>query len=280
MTVAITATRNENIDNPGFEINLTGLFGVTNITVTRRSLSGTYSDQTVHGAEAAAVSGISTFLVSDYEAPLYDDFTYVAHCVGGTPVDVEVNVTGYPSATTLVRPGSAYLKNPYLPSISMPMLVLDFTTTSRAGRVLSKTDVLGRRNPVILTDVPSGRTGTMQLATFMDGETFDGLITPEIEEMELLLDSGAILLFQTAYPYTGERDIYIVVDSFTRERLTKDIKPFGPLHSWTINFIEVDRPSAPSDPLSGITWAEVNSTYATFGALNATFATWYDVVVS
>lgn len=273
----IDVVRNEDMDNPGFDIAIENLLGTDTLTLTRREQTSTYADQAVTGFENVDVTDLDTYAGSDFEAPLFFDFIYILTAQSASETGsyyAEVSITGYPSVLTVIKGGSAYLKSVGTPAISIPILVEEFDTTERKNRILSNSNVLGRSNPVVLTDVVSGRTGELKFVTL---DNLTGPSSVSVSAVEQLLTEGGTLLLQTAYPFTGEKDIYLVPDTFSKKRINKILQGTGPLHQWSVSFIEVDRPTS-SQPVASTTWQDLLDHNMSWNSVATDYTSWLEVL--
>jgi hypothetical protein len=134
----------------------------------------------------------------------------------------------------------------------------------RPASVLGTFNVLGRKNPIIITDVRGGRTGTMVLTAYTTGDN--------IAYSDIIM-SGNTLLLQCPLS-AGFPDMYFqagdVVESWNGGTASNII------HSWTIPFTETDAPSQSSISLDFNSWLLVTQ-FGTWSNVLARRATWTDV---
>lgn len=301
---AINVTHNQDVQSPGIDIALTGLDSTptwTHFRVVRRDLSGTFSDAVVRGLDRQAQT-TATFAGADYEAPFtYYNLEYRLEMYTNSTLSSTITDTipgpFYPASDAMTDPtlqlmAAAYLRSINTPSISLAVVVADFQSYARSGRVLSKSNVLGRPNPVNQTDVTSGRTGT-----------FDILIgnLPGAEELsdqrtlDLLLAEGDVYMFQSVLSRSsGVEDLYFTIDDITVTReqfqtagvwgdlsgLTSYLQDdwMFPVLKYSISWTEVDRPPTGDVGVTTTQWQDVLDEYATWQAVLDDNANWLEVL--
>jgi hypothetical protein len=181
-----------------------------------------------------AASG-NTHVVADYEAPNGVTVRYRARATylsGGLPITgswVESTPDSWTSDAT-------FLKNVANSALNL--------TAEMVGRPLRQRNrrrgvhhILGRREPVVVSDVPS--SGATAL-------TFDTLSSAEAASMETLLDGSDVVLVQPGSGVDVDQ-FYLAVADYD-ERFLSDV---GAIHlrRWTLNG---DYVAAPADPDAAI----------------------------
>lgn len=283
--------------NPAIEIDLTNLPTYLNYKVTRLATSGEYAEAAVRGMDDVTPGGAAESN-TDYEMPLDQDLEYTLTILNGDITIATVDAT--PSTIKLsgqVDGGApleyfhlAFLKNVSQPSLNQRLALADFSRWTAPGRVLSNSNILGRKNPVIITDVTGGKKGSFSFLTWSNLDLSGFLykdFTASMDEIELLLESGDTLLFQTTSQFTG-KDIFMKIEDISVTRLNKpptDI-PVDPdmAHTpcllWELTFTEVDRPLTSGVAFTIGTWQDVldDPTYDDWSGANSTFATWLELL--
>ena len=175
-----------------------------------------------------------------------------------------------------------FLKDVNTPSLNIPVTVKNISGFDRDGRVLGRFDVIGRKNPVVITDVTSGMSGEMEVLVHLSPNWTHGFGTANRDfQVRELIDQGGVYFFQSVLPmFAGIEDFYFTIDSVSFRRLNNSISPFTglPITAWTIGFTEVDRPAYLDIAVGGGTWAEVNTGYSTWSSadsVNTTFLELY-----
>lgn len=213
----------------------------------------------VRGAFQYTVAGAPSLVFNDYECPL------------GTSVQYEVvtgdGFTGWSAAVSISVSGSTYwLKSITTPSLNLTVNVSDMGDVVRKAKTLAQYDVLNRQNPIIITDVRGGRTGTMKLA--VDG-------AQEIKDLLAIFkdDSIGTLLFQAPAQYNFP-DMYFNPGDLAESWLTT---AGGLIHIFSFPFTEVDQPNVSAFVSAANTWLQV-SQFGTWQDVLDKRATWLDVL--
>jgi len=233
-------------DNPNAQVSVTvsGLGFYSNLSVVRVVNSVEYP---LRGATNIATNGVSSYVTFDFEAPLDTAVSYRAYLDGSLVV---------PSNTvTIVTDGRTFwLKDVVLGSFSCKVYVEAMSEITRPANVVASFKVIGRANPIIVTDVRQGRTGTMTLTALTVGDQ---------TALNDILASGNTLLFQC--PATANfPDMYFQPgDIIETWRGTMS----NPIHSYAIPFTETDAPSQQAFTLASNSWLLVTQ-----------FSTWQDVL--
>lgn len=228
---AIIITAVADNSNAQAQITISNLGFYSDLTLVRVVNS---VESPVRGATDINVSGLTTFVIFDYEAPLDHSITYRAILDGGFTVES--------NAITIATDGMTFwLKDVILGSFSAKVKVESMSDVVRPANVLGTFKVLGRQNPILVTDVRQGRTGTMTLSAFTAGDS-----TAIIN----ILASGNTLLFQ-APGSANFPDMYFQAGDVTESwrGISSD-----PLHSWQIPFTETDMPSGTALSLAANAW--------------------------
>lgn len=260
----ITIVFNENIDSPGFTITINTGIILENATMLRRDPAGLYMDQTVRGMDGVDISSGETE-VPDYEAPINTPVEYwLTYFIAGEEFEIgPILPTPDPWIPTQEEPlygASDYIKSVESPALSRRILVTDFSEVSRKGNVLGNYHILGRRNPVVITDVLAGYTGSMSVIVLTTNRG-SGLY----RSIDALIDQGDTLLFQSNNEESSTYlDFYFKITQVTRKRLTSVDRLSEPSDTsdhvsdlfveYTFDFIEVDRPSSLGEAPSLYTW--------------------------
>jgi len=230
------------------------------VTINRVSPSG--SSAGVRGAVGAPVSGLTTYVVRDWEVPLATTVTYTA-----TVYDSGGASLGAASVTVTVPYAEcdAWIVDLARPTNSLVLTVESLAELDYAIPV-GLHEVLNRRDPVA-TPLPA-RTPSAELVVLTD--TLD-----ERDQVRALLGSAYPFLVRTA-PDQGIGNLYLVPTEFVEERfLTLGVRPE---RRFRVDVVQVVRPD-PSIyvPLAPNTYANVKATYATYTALRAGVAS-YDAL--
>lgn len=210
------------------------------------------------------IPSTSIVVIEDYEAPLAARVWYRIEYRGPggawrylpTPV-----VLG----PTLPDSRYVWVKSPGLPARNRVAMVADgLIGWSRASRSAHH-QIVGRRNPVVVSDIRPGRTGEIALFawTFAESASLDALLDPELP-----------LLIQ-AMPGKGLRgNTYVSVDAVTESPLTDTEDAWR----WTWALTEVDRPLGGIQGTAGRTWQALLDDYGSWDEVWQAYPTWAAVL--
>ncbi|GAA4799516.1 hypothetical protein [Streptomyces ziwulingensis] len=168
---------------------------------------------------------------------------------------------------TLTDINEAWMKDPGNPQRNLKVLVQRAPDWQRPVEQASFI-VRGRRNKIILSGKRQGLEGDLAVWTRSDAER---------AALHLLLDSGNTLLWQTT-PGMGVTDMYVSVSGITEARVSKLAQE--PWRAWTLPLTEADMPTAVGiNGVSGRTWQDVVTEFATCTDLLSTYATSEDLLL-
>jgi hypothetical protein len=220
-----------------------GFYGTLTL---KRVVNSVESD--VRGATNIAVSGASTELVVDYECPLDTSITYRAYLDANDPV--------VSSPATIVTDGRTFwLKDVVLGAFSTKVNIQSMSDVSRPAVILGKFNVIGRSRPIIVTDVRSGREGTM---------TLTGVTHVDNLNIANIIASGNTLLLQC--PGSANfPDMYFQAGDVTES--WNGAPSYTTIHTWSIPFTETDPPAQSAISLDFNSWLLVTQ-----------FTTWQTVL--
>lgn len=250
--------------------------------IQRIEVSGRYAPELVRGGGYIRVDGRSDIPYYDYEFHFTDKQGVM--CVyrnelylykNGFLQDVLYTQEYVPELERQDSEAFEYLKSPMsfikdvtTPALNMPVTIKGIKGYSREARILGKYSVIGRKNPVVITDVTSGMTGEMEVLVHISPNWTHGFGTANRDfQIKELIDQGSVYYYQSVLPmFTGIDDFYFVIEDVSFERLNESVSPFAglPITVWTIKFTEVDRPSNLDIAVGGGTWTQVDSTYASW----------------
>lgn len=280
----ISAAFNVSKDSPGFTISTSGMTGYTQYRIMRVDQGSVFPDTPVRGANFVNVTSDAPVL-ADYECPINTSVKYRLELYTGSVLSTSV----LSSAVTIdsshvvfdVGYNHFWIKNVLNPTQSLAVIIGDFSETGYDPSILGQYKVLGRRNPVVFTDVWGARAGDFPVYSL----NYAGVQT-DIYALEQLLTSGDPLLFQSAIQNTVIRDMYFTVTGLGRHQGDKLSSSFRPTMTYNVSFQETDPPSfvgqvfaigtwgdLKDDPdASAASWTSVAATYATFGDVLAHYS--------
>lgn len=282
MAVAIAVTGSAVL---GFEITITDATEGDRLRVTRIDNDGYYPTVAVRGVDLINPSS-ATEVFTDYEAPFNADITYLVETFALSDMVNPVNTDTATGLDTTVPTGFAMIMEVLVPENRVAGAVLEFKGYSRKAKVLSSSNVLGRKNPVVVTDVMGGREGTMSMGN-IQGLTFDyddSTPTPvgqtRMGKWRDIFESGGTLLFRSDAQTTGVDDFYFKCENYEVERLTKvgyDV-PSYPILRHEVSWVEVDAPLTTVAGLGLESWADVMNSNADWQEVNDDHADWESVL--
>lgn len=276
----ISAAFNTSKDSPGFTITTSGLTGFTKYRIMRVDQGGVYPETPVRGANLVNVISDAPVL-TDYECPINTEVKYRLELYTGTVLTTTV----LSSAVTIdsddavfdVGYNNFWIKNVLNPSQSLAVIIGDFSETSYDPSILGQYKVLGRRNPVVFTDVWGARSGDFPVYSL----NYVGIQT-DIYALETLLTSGDPLLFQSAIQNAVIRDMYFTVTGLGRHQGDKLSPNFLPTMTYNVSFQETDPPSFTGQNFTIGTWGDLkddpSADAASWTAVAAAHATFGDVL--
>lgn len=240
------------------ELDVTGIGLYSTITITRtNTVTGLVT--TVRGADTVSTGGASAAVYFDYEAPLNVPVIYT---ITANTLDVYVA-----DPVTIVVSGNVYwLKNVSREGLSTTVTVSTITV-SREARILSKQNVLGRKNPIVVTDVRGGRSGSMSLLSYDSKAGKDAVIN--------VLAPGDTLFFQA--PAASEfPDMYFIAGTVEEQwgGVSTDLT-----RVFSFDYTETDSPASTLSSIGFNSWLAVTN-FGSWSDLLAKRVTWLDVLSS
>lgn len=205
-------------------------------------------------------------VLEDYEAPLNTAVTYyveIAPAAGSTPE----SRTSDPVTITHADNQYAWLKDLGHPQRNVLLLMAQAPSWQRPIQQTGHR-VRGRRNAVTLSDVRGGLEGDLSLYTQTQEEA---------DALNVLLDSGSVLLWQAAPGY-GVSDMYVTVGDSAEDR--SGIRADDPWRTWKLPVRQSDMPTAVGVAGSaGRTWQDILSEASTWTEVFSRHDTWEDVLL-
>ncbi|MBA9050787.1 MULTISPECIES: hypothetical protein [Streptomyces] len=232
-------------------------YGASKITIQRMDEDGSANTLRGYGTtyDKAPFSSVPV-LVEDYEAPLGTRVWYAVtwYKSDNTPSGARLYTRSI-DAPALPDPDYVWFKSPGLPALNTTVMVESPVTWQREARSNAYA-VVGRRNPIVVTDTRPGRTATLTLLVWDEASntTFDAL-----------LDTGLPALIQAMPGYGIDGNLYLSIGQVEVESVTGAANIPG--WRWTLSVTEIDRPDGGLQGSSAGTWK----------TLNDTFSTWNDV---
>lgn len=234
-------------------LNLCGLSQYDTLIIQRTNADGSIS--TVRSANGVAIGNAEVWTGVDYEAPLGANVTYsaigVTHNSDGSTSTSPTSV----SATVMISvpSGTCWIKSLSQPSISAQFSINTIGDVTRPAR-LQEYVVIGRSNPVVISDVRGGRKGDITVMTTTDADR---------SALGLLMADGHSLFIQFTAA-DGFTDMYFVPTDTTSHRPASTST--DPTRLTTFGFIEIDSPSGLITTLPGNSYLLVTN-FGTYQAL-------------
>lgn len=271
----------------GYRLGITdGDLAGDKIRITRVDQTGHYADAIVRGADLIDTD-TGVVLIFDYEAPLNTELKYSWEVFNVTDLDTPVDDGEVGPAETVVPLGFVALTVVSTPEIRVSGAVIELHEWSNAGRIRGTHYVLGRRNPVVISDVQSGRTGTIILSNLNISEIdYDdsGPYDPYEAAAGMWSDifvPGETLLFRNDWSASGFDDCYMQTTGVKSTRLSRVLGTEAiPIFQYDISYIEVDRPGTGVTALTfgeGV-WQSVLANNVDWQEVLDDHSTWLDVL--
>src|SRR5882672_10221848 len=253
MTVSITATSIDATAEVDLLVTFNSAYNQFKIVRTRVDNSVVATIYTTRSAV-----GLSSFAGFDFTAPLSyagpigPTFNYT---VTADVLDSSGNITSTDTATSTPNNrltetrGRAWIKNPSQAALNKKFEVNHIDPIKRSTRILSESNVIGRENPVIITDVLGSRRGVLYL------NAYTGAPTSSSVDILALLSPGVTLFFQTT-PDTGFDDMFFTVTGEVLESPYSDTIVSDRI--WTVPFTVVDSSLAVVTSVPGRSWLQVS----------------------
>lgn len=256
--MALTATYDTVLSR--IRLSATLLGASATYAVFERSSDSGVSWTTLRGGTAVTVTSQNASC-DDYEFPT---------TVTGTDVDLWYRVRSYNASDVLQSTQtngdvpipsltSVWLKVPAAPFLNQPVNVLDRSEVTRRSRS-GVFDIVGRSNPVMVGDVASSISYTLQLLTSTSAEE---------SNLDYLFASGEVLFVQLPATVDYMEGGYFAAGDVSRIPVNK----VSPLRAWNVPLTEVAAPG-PDVIGSAYTWTSAVAEYATWTALVADNLTW------
>jgi len=212
-------------------------------------------ERSTNGVRWTTVRGGTAVPVTVGDTAALDDYEFVPAAVNYYRVTGGADV--YTTTITPAQTG-VWLKSISRPFLNRAVSVVGHSDVSRRARN-GVFDVIGRSDPVAVTDVRSSRAWEMTVAV----ET-----VPDADALELVFASGDPLYVQT----DGALDIpggYVVVGDVTRRR-------YGRLSTRRYFDLPMRNVAAPGPDIVGstITWETLMGEFGTWADVLAAFGTW------
>ncbi|MEU7096051.1 hypothetical protein [Kitasatospora aureofaciens] len=261
MVLAITGTPSQSLAQ--ISLTASGLTGYDTVAVQRTNPDGT--QVIIRNCNYVATGGTDTWAGFDLEAPLGAAVTYTViaqlHNSNGTITTAQASSA---AITIPTQNGVGWLKHLSQAALNTQIVLTGLSDIKRAGR-RQEYAVIGRKNPVVISDVRGGRSGSFSLMT--TGST-------DYQAVSTLLASGATLFLQ-ATPADMFADLYFSAGDVTEHRPADTSTDTTRI--WTVEFTEVDSPSGALTSIPGNSYTAVVS-FGSYQTLLNKRTTYLDVL--
>lgn len=282
MTVAISVTGDALL---GFEITATGLSGYYRARVMRQDMSGHYEETAVRNMDMVDATG-GTVINIDYEAPINTELIYSVELYHVSDLVNPATAVSADPVETVLPTDFAILIDPLDPGQRLALNVIDLDEWTYDYPVLGEHKVLGRRNPVINSDVEAGRSGEIFVSNFNVYDEIDWDDTGFYPRYQILAHmnwntlfrSGQTLLFRSTWTETAFDDCYMKITSRTVNRPEAVGGRAGQVFlTHKLNYKEQDRPLTSLPSLGLSTWQIVMDSNADWAEVETDHADWLSV---
>jgi hypothetical protein len=261
MALAISGTPSQPFAQ--IALTVTGLTGYDTVAVQRTNPDG--SQVIIRGCNYVSTGGADSWAGFDLEAPLGSAVTYTAiaqkHNTDGSITSATANSSPLAIPT---QNGVGWLKNLSQAALNTQIQLTSVSDVKRPGR-RQEYAVIGRKNPVVISDIRGGRQGSVSLMTTG---------TTDYQAVTTLLASGTVLFLQ-ATAADMFADLYFVPGDVTEHR--PSTTSMDPTRIWTIDFTEVDSPSGALTSIPGNSYTAVVS-FGTYQSVLSHRSTYLDVL--
>lgn len=254
--MALTLTAEHETPVEAVKLTLTGAAaGTATVRIWRTGPSGVVAYVRGFGLPLGGTYSAG-MVVRDYEAPIGVPLTYQARGVNAAGADLELSAT---VSFTLPDDGC---DDTWLTDLARPTNTQQVTVESLdelAYLVPSGVhDILGRRTPIVSSDVANSPTFELGFLTDTDDER---------ERARATLGNGVPVLLRTP-PANGIGNLYFAVTAWREQRIVKAARE--PARRFLATCVQVERPDTTLYlPLAPATYQHVKDTFATYAELLA-----------
>lgn len=271
----------------GYDITASGLTGFSEFEIQRVDTIAGTGTEVVRGGGRQTLSGATTAVAEDYEFSFknengivttyrWDLLLYLNGALQGTVASLPRTPLTDVTNDVCYEYGKspfAWIKSTTSPLLNQPVSIGEFEGYARAGRILGRHNVLGRKNPVVVSDVLSGTEGTFTVLVDAQSAWLGARnVVKYNQDLRLLFETGSVYYFQSLDPFsTAVPDFFFTVETADVKRWSRIVgqsQP-NPTTIWTVKFVEVDRPGTLDVAVSARTWDSVKTENTTWlGVLN------------
>jgi hypothetical protein len=209
-------------------------------------------------------AGAGALNAADYETPQNQALSYIAVVTDGTLS----KTSSIAVVSGTIDRGADVLFGLTNPLATVPVNVVGIPdlATSPPQEVVR---VVGRADPIVVSDVRSYPTGTLMLATVDDAERL---------AINSILAGGSILAFSPRYPTYGFDDVwYLSIGGVAEKRASEVVT--DPAREWDLAFQRIAPPPADFIGPAFATWNDIYVSGDTWGAILPAGTTWLQIQV-
>lgn len=283
MALGITVTGDALL---GYVITLTDADNGDRIRVIRRDTLGYYPDAAVREVDMGSPTG-ATIIVTDYEASFNVEYHFIAESYLISDLETPFETATSDPIDTALPEGFAIITDALDAGSRVAVGVEELSDWDYKTRILGRHQVLQRNNPVVITDVESGRSGSMIVSNLEQFGVFWDEAGPYLPytvvshaNWRTVFRSGATLLFRNTYYESGFDDMYFKLESRRVNRLgAVGSQGRSPWLRQTLNYEEVDRPATNLNGLAIGNWEDVFENNANWTEVDSDHADWASVLL-
>lgn len=270
----------------GVEITVTNANEGAKLQLMRIDTSGYYPTVAVRGADMISPSS-ATMVFTDYEAPFNLAIEYEVSSYAISDLDTPINSDTVTGIDTTVPKGFAMITQVFTPTERVTGTVEKLPEWNREAKILSTSEVLGRADPVVVTDVFASRTGSFSISNIISHAVdYDnsGDTVPYhsyLGKWRTIFNNGATLLFRSDTFASGFDDLYFKAKSVGVEGGGSPVGydyPDYPILKYTIAFQEQARPLTSTAGLGLTDWGDLLDSNVDWTEVMADHANWLSVL--
>lgn len=230
----------------------------------QRSTDGGTTWASVRGVVQQTMPG-DVWIGYDYETGNGQATIYRARATYGVPGLLVTGAWVQSTSVSWLTAGVDWLKDLRSPANSLQVILGQGSLAAlNRARPRGVFGIVGRPDPVVISDIQHLATGEFTVITLEDDEAL---------ALEALLQADVLLLQTRPGERFGSR--YLAIGDVTELRPGNAEEPS---RVWLLPFTEVAAPADYEVVIAGLTWADIVATYATWTLLLAGRPTWGDLV--
>ncbi|MFD5308179.1 hypothetical protein [Streptomyces ardesiacus] len=242
--------------------------GAATLSIQRVDEDGSITFIRGYGQEYNRAPFAAPTLAEDHEVPLGSRVWYLLEWFNASGSMVSRILTQTITGPVLGDGDYVWFKSPGLPALNVTVMMEDAPTWERAARKTSLA-IVGRRNPVDISDVRGGRTGSLSVLVWDESSN---------TMFDQLLDSGLPVLIQAMPGYGIPGNLYLSINDVSAANVLGVANEEG--WRWTLAVNEIDRPEGGLQGSATRTWQDVMDSNADWAAVDAKYPSWAGVLTN